>query len=369
MDTILIVDDVPENVSVLRQFLRHAGFEVLVSYDGLDALETAEYAHPDLILLDVMMPNMDGFETCQRLKQNTQLQDIPVIFMTALSDTENKLKGFALGAVDYITKPFQQDEVLARINTHLMLKHLQHKLQSQNEELIQLNQEKNELLGIAAHDLKNPLAAIQSLSEFMQESFEVLSKERVLKSLGMIHISAKQMFELVRNLLDVYAIESGKVKVSLTAINVIPIVQSLAEEYESRALAKNITLTFRGLEKKQMALTDASIFHQILDNLISNAVKYSPSGKSVWVTLSQDTQYVCCEIRDEGPGLSDQDKQKLFGKFARLTPRPTGQEHSTGLGLFIVKKLVEAVKGRVWCETALGQGATFTVEFPVAIQS
>lgn len=367
MDTILIVDDVLENVSVLRQFLRNMGFEVLVSYDGLDALETAEYANPDLILLDVMMPNLDGFETCQRLKCNAQLQDIPVIFMTALSDTEDKLRGFALGAVDYITKPFQQEEVLARINTHLTLRRLQRRLQSQNEELIQLNQEKNELLGIAAHDLKNPLASIQSLSEFVQESFEVLPKEKTLKSLSMIQTSAKQMFELVRNLLDVYAIESGKIKVSLTAINVIPIVQSLAEEYEALASIKNITLHFKGLEKKCIACTDASVFHQILDNLISNAVKYSPQGKSIWVTLSQDTQYICCEIKDEGPGLSEQDKQKLFGKFARLSPRPTGQEHSTGLGLFIVKRLVEAVKGRVWCETELGQGATFTVEFPVVI--
>lgn len=366
MDTILIVDDIPENVLVLRQFLRDTGFEVLVSYDGVDAIETATYAHPDLILLDIMMPNMDGFETCQKFKENDHLKDIAIIFMTALSDTEDKLKGFELGAVDYITKPFQQEEVLARINMHLTLRRLQRQLQKQNAELIQLNQEKNELLGIAAHDLKNPLAAIQSLSEFMQESFDNLPKEKMLKSLGIVRTSAKQMFDLVRNLLDVYVIESGKVKVTLTAIKVTPIIQSLAEEYESRAEAKAITLHFNGLDNKLVAHTDASIFHQILDNLISNAVKYSPQGKHIWVKLSQDEKYVCCEIRDEGPGLSEQDKQKLFGKFARLTPRPTGQEHSTGLGLFIVKKLIEAVKGRVWCETTLGEGATFIVEFPVA---
>ena len=368
MDTILIVDDVSENVSVLREFLRDLGFEVLVSYDGVDALETAEYAHPDLILLDVMMPNMDGFEACQRLKSDVKLRDIPVIFMTALSETEDKLKGFALGAVDYITKPFQQEEVLARVNTHLMLQRLQRQLQQQNEELVQLNQEKNELLGIAAHDLKNPLAAIQSLSEFMQDSFDVLSKEKMLKSLSVVRTSSKQMFELIKNLLDVYAIESGKIKVSLLSVNVTPIVQSLAEDYESRASNKNINIDFKGLDRKLVAYTDVSIFHQILDNLISIAVKYSPQGKNIWITLNQDTKYICCEIRDEGPGLSERDKQKLFGKFARLTPRPTGQEHSTGLGLFIVKKLVEAVRGRVWCETELGQGATFTVEFPVTIQ-
>jgi signal transduction histidine kinase len=202
----------------------------------------------------------------------------------------------------------------------------------------------------------------------MQDSFDVLSKEKMLKSLSVVRTSSKQMFELIKNLLDVYAIESGKIKVSLLSVNVTPIVQSLAEDYESRASNKNINIDFKGLDRKLMAYTDVSIFHQILDNLISNAVKYSPQGKNIWITLNQDTKYICCEIRDEGPGLSERDKQKLFGKFARLTPRPTGQEHSTGLGLFIVKKLVEAVRGRVWCETELGQGATFTVEFPVIVQ-
>lgn len=368
MDTILIIDDTPENVLVLRQFLRRVGFEVLVSYDGEDGLETAEYAQPNLVLLDVLMPGLDGFETCQRFKENEQLKDIPIIFMTALSETENKLRGFSLGAVDYITKPFHQDEVLARINTHLTLRRLQRELQQRNEELIKLNQEKNEFIGIAAHDLKNPLSAVQSLSEFMQESFDSLPKERLLKSLSIINFSSKQMFELIRNLLDVYAIEAGKLKVSLTTVNIIPLLQSLAEEYENRASTKDISLEFKGLDKPCYAFTDATIVHQILDNLISNAVKYSPKGKRVWVRLSHDTKYVCCEVQDEGPGLNEQDKQKLFGKFARLTPRPTGQEHSTGLGLFIVKKLVDAVKGRVWCQSELAQGTTFTIEFPAVSQ-
>ncbi|EDN67762.1 Response Regulator Receiver Signal Transduction Histidine Kinase [Beggiatoa sp. PS] len=154
-DTLLIVDDTPENIRVLFDFLIAHDFRILVAENGEDALENAEEELPDLILLDVMMPaGIDGFETCRLLKDNAQTQDIPVIFMTALSDTLDKVKAFELGAVDYVTKPFQQEEVLARINTHLTIRKLQKKLQAQNEQLIVLNQDKNEFLGIAAHDLK-----------------------------------------------------------------------------------------------------------------------------------------------------------------------------------------------------------------------
>ena len=169
---------------------------------------------------------------------------------------------------------------------------------------------------------------------------------------------------VLSNLLDVNQIESGKMRLSLTELNMLPILQFLVKEYREKASVKGIRLICQCTEPKYDAYVDENSIRQVLDNLISNAVKYSPPGKHIIVSISQDENWVRCEIQDEGPGLSEADQQKLFNKFTRLSAQPTGEEHSTGLGLFIVKKLVEAMKGRVWCESELGQGALFIVELP-----
>ncbi|HEC84791.1 MAG: hybrid sensor histidine kinase/response regulator [Candidatus Parabeggiatoa sp. nov. 2] len=238
------------------------------------------------------------------------------------------------------------------------------KLTELNDELVKLNQEKNDFLGIVAHDLKNPLSAIAGAASLIQSDYDELSKKGVIEFANMISTSSQQMFELIRNLLDVNRIEAGQMKLSLITINMLPILQALVNNYSQRAKAKGIILQFQSPEKQFLAILDENSIYQVLDNLLSNAVKYSPAGKHITVRLRKDEYRVRCEIQDEGPGLSEQDKQKLFGKFTRLTAQPTGDEHSTGLGLFIVKKLVQAMNGSVWCESELGQGTTFVVEFP-----
>ncbi len=243
------------------------------------------------------------------------------------------------------------------------LKQAKEKLQSQNEDLIRLNQEKNEFLGIAAHDLKNPLSAIKGLAEEIMDSFDDMPKEELIEYAGMIQTSSQKMFDLITNLLDVNAIESGKLNFSLSKIDLLPIVQSVIIDFQKSAQIKNIAVQFESQQQTHYAHVDKNTVYQVLENLISNAIKYSPPGKAIYVRLFQKEQVIRCEIQDEGPGLSQADQQKLFGKFTRLTAQPTGGEHSTGLGLFIVKKLVEAMNGAVWCESELGQGAMFVVEF------
>jgi signal transduction histidine kinase len=238
------------------------------------------------------------------------------------------------------------------------------KLMALNEELDQLNQDKNEFLGIVAHDLKNPLAAIEGAALLIESDYDDLLKEDVIEFANIISTSSQQLFELIKNLLDVNQIESGKIRLSLTDSNVLPILKFLVKEYREKASLKGIRLICNCDEEKYQAYIDENSLRQVLDNLISNAVKYSSPGKHIIVSLSQNEKGVRCEIQDEGPGLSESDQQKLFGKFMRLSAQPTGEEHSTGLGLFIVKKLVEAMKGRVWCESELGQGALFIVELP-----
>jgi len=244
-------------------------------------------------------------------------------------------------------------------------------LAQKNQQLVRLNQEKNEFLGIAAHDLKNPLSAIRGLSEEISEAYDDMGRHEVIEYADDIQRAAQKMFQLITNLLDVNAIESGKINVDLDNVNVLPIMETLYEDYAHRAHAKNIRSRFEIDESLDYtAYVDENTTHQILDNIISNAVKYSPPDTEFILRLKRENaaegDWIRCEIKDQGPGLSQEDQAKLFGKFTRLTPQPTGDEHSTGLGLFIVKKLADALKGKVWCESELGQGATFIVAFPAS---
>jgi len=246
-------------------------------------------------------------------------------------------------------------------------------LQEKNEELVkvnknltELNQEKNEFLGIVAHDLKNPLSSIQALANLIRTSVDEFPKDKISEFAQMIEASSQKMFNLIKNLLDVNAIESGKINFSLILVDIRFFLQSLIKNYTQTAKNKNIQLHYTCPEDKFLIWADQMATLQILDNLISNAIKYTQKGKNVYIRLQKNETHVCCEIQDEGPGLSEKDLNKLFGKFARLTPRPTANEHSTGLGLFIVKKLVLAMNGSVRCESELDKGSTFIVEFPIS---
>jgi signal transduction histidine kinase len=238
-----------------------------------------------------------------------------------------------------------------------------HEIELKNAQLVRLNQEKNEFLGIAAHDLKNPLSAILGLAQMIVEEIEHLPKEEIVEFANNIGTSAQQMFGLIVNLLDVNRIESGKFNVSWQNTDLSAILQKILKDYQERAAAKKIQLIYQLPTEPVVTQLDPNLTQQILDNLVSNAIKYSPFEKRIQVRLAQTEQTVRCEIQDEGAGLSKDDQQKLFGKFARLTTQPTGKENSTGLGLFIVKKLVTAMNGQVWCESELGKGTTFVVEF------
>ncbi|MEK7989905.1 MAG: cache domain-containing protein [Thiotrichaceae bacterium] len=240
-------------------------------------------------------------------------------------------------------------------------------LQESFAHLILLNKAKDEFLGIAAHDLKNPLQAIQGSAELIRMSAEeepFSGKQEVIEFSNMINISAERMFDLITNLLDVNIIESGKLKVHFKTLDILPLLQNIVDEYRNKAEPKGITIHFIQEADYYHVHTDFSIMHQILDNLVSNAVKYSPLGKQIFIHIFFQEQEVRIEIQDEGMGFSQEDQAKLFGKFTRLTAKPTGDEHSTGLGLFIVKKLVSALQGKICCESISGQGATFILTIP-----
>jgi signal transduction histidine kinase/ligand-binding sensor domain-containing protein len=248
--------------------------------------------------------------------------------------------------------------------SNTQLQTLNQDLEHRNEELASLNAEKNEFLGIVSHDLKNPIGAIQGLSGLIESGD--LDPEQIQKIATQINRSSERMLDLVKNLLDVNRLESGGMTLHGIAFDVAPLVEATRDQYLEAAAAKNITVHFSNEADNSTLIADEQAMMQVLDNLVSNAIKYSPHGKNVYVRLKASNERVRVEIQDEGPGISEEDMKKLFGKFARLSARPTGGEHSTGLGLSIVKKMVEAMNGRVWCESELGKGATFIVELPIS---
>jgi signal transduction histidine kinase len=239
-------------------------------------------------------------------------------------------------------------------------------LLQQNEVLTTLNVEKNEFMGIAAHDLKNPLASIRLSAEMLLTYIGRMSEENLSKRLQSIISVSDQMTTIISNLLDINQLESGGIQLNMVSFDISPLVESVVYQYRTPAETKHITIHFNNDSAENIVCTDEQALMQVLDNLVSNAVKYSPHGKEVFVRILSNEAVVRIEIQDEGEGISEEEMKKLFGKFVRLSARPTGGEHSTGLGLSIVKRMVEAMDGRVWCESKVGKGATFIVEFPSA---
>ena len=233
-----------------------------------------------------------------------------------------------------------------------------------NESLRELNNEKNEFLGIVAHDLKNPLSNISMLAKVLHEEANTLAPVEVKEFSGDIQTTSKRMFDLITNLLDVNAIENKAVRLTPIPFDLMEVAQYVASDYRGRAEAKQISMHVEIPPDNTMVFADKSSTLQILDNLVSNAIKYSPPEKRIFIRVSKHDNAVLFEIQDEGQGLTESDKQKLFVKFARLSAQPTGGEHSTGLGLSIAKKLAEAMNGDIWCESEAGKGAKFVVKLP-----
>mgnify|MGYP000272889253 CR=1 FL=1 len=255
------------------------------------------------------------------------------------------------------------NELLSKANT--TLQEGNETLQHKNDQLAALNAEKNELMGIVSHDLKNPIAAVRTFAELIDN--QTFTGDEVFTATRQIVQTSDRMLELVKNLLDINRLESGGMQMNPVTFDIAPMVEAATWQYQSQAESKNITLSFSNQAEDSTTRTDEQALMQVLDNLISNAVKYSPHEKNIFIRLTSNEAAVQIEVQDEGPGISEEDMKKLFGKFARLTARPTGGEHSTGLGLSIVKKMVEMMNGRVWCESEYSKGATFIVALPIAL--
>ena len=356
---ILVVDDQPANIQIVGTVLGNLGHEIIPASDGATALKRLAMRKVDLILLDVLMPEMNGCEVCLQLKLDPDLKDIPVIFLSAADDKELIVRALNSGGIDYITKPFNHAELISRVRTQLSLK-------SAHDRLSQLAEDKDELIGILTHDLKNHIGGMSMSAELLARQLERFNDERLTQLSENILRSSAQLLAFVKEFLANAATDYG-FTLHPVAVNPAKIVMQVVEQYIEPARRKKLEIQTDFPPKELTALADVSALNQVLDNLISNALKFSPPGRKIFVSVRAANKYVECVIRDEGPGFTAEDKAKMFRRYGRLSARPTGGEPSTGLGLSIVRKLVQAMNGELLCESGAKNGATFTIRLPPSI--
>jgi signal transduction histidine kinase len=332
---------------------------------GERALEIYPEFKPNLVLLDVMMPGINGYEACREFKRLYGDDCAPVVFITAKNEADDVVEGLGAGGSDYLAKPFQKKEVVARIRTHLRSQMLAEQQKTLVDQLSKANAAKNRFLGMAAHDLRNPLASIRGLAEFLREGVVGDLTPDQLDLVNTIHTASQSMLRMVNELLDVATIESGELKVAPEHHNLCELIEKSVYLANIDAAKKNTVISFSPPSAAPEAWIDSAKMQQVVDNLLNNAVKYSPPGSKIVAEYRWNSHERCFGVKDQGPGIPEDERDKLFKDFGRLSVKPTGGEKSTGLGLAICRKIVEAHHGTIVAENLSGGGCEFRVTLPV----
>jgi two-component system, sensor histidine kinase and response regulator len=349
-DCLLVVDDQEANIQVLGAMLGKLGFEIVPATDVTEALNRLAARRPDLILLDLLLPTLDGFDLCRRIQENPAWADIPIIFLSDSDDKALVVKALESGGVDYITKPFNKLELVSRVRTQLMLK-------TARDHLRKLAQDKEELLGMISHHLQNHFAGIEMSAQVLLNRVATDDKSHT-RLLVEIKNASSRMRGFVKSFLANSEAEHRLV-IKMENVNLADAAGHIARQYEGAADAKGIALRLHVGKEMASVRADVTALMQVLDNLVSNAIKFSPSGKEVRLAVIPNEAYLECHVQDQGAGFTKEDKAAMFGRYARLSTRPTGGEPSTGLGLSIAKKLTQAMGGELMCESEHGKGTTF----------
>jgi len=375
--SILIVDDNPANLGILVEAFSKAGFQVRVAQDGESAIAQTLYAPPNLILLDVMMPGWSGFETCQYLKANPDTQAIPIIFMTALSDVVDKVQGFQVGGVDYITKPFELEEVLVRVRTHLTVQMLQQQLHQQNEKLqaeicdrIKTEEALRVFLHAVSHDLRNPvvggLMVLQSLLEEAKTAggHAQLSQATLQRMIQ----SWERQLSLINSLLETHQNEIYGVSLALQPVQVPSLVDQLLAEWELRLHRDDAHVHNQIPTDLPPIQGDAHQIWRVFENLFANALRHNPPGLTLTlmaeVLTTEQPPKIRCTIHDDGVGIVPEQQATLFDRYQQgtLARRSVG----LGLGLYLCRQIVLAHGGDIGVDSKPGEGTLFWFTLPVA---
>jgi signal transduction histidine kinase len=363
---ILVIDDHEGIRRLLSIILQRSGYEVITCEDGPDALAHLRTVSVDLVLLDLALPIMTGYEVLSVIRDNPDTADLPVIILTANGETEEIVRGLQSGANDYVTKPFEESVLLARVDTHRRLKRLIDQRRQDVERLKMLDSLKDRFVTIASHDLKGPLGTITSGIELMRDMIDddTVDTESLQSVLDSMTASSATMTSIITDFLDLQAIRAGGLELNLRPLHINGLIDLTVDQFRYDAVRKDIQIETALNDDMPEMLGDAERLTQVLGNLVSNALKYSPQGSTVWIRSSRVDNKVRVEVQDQGPGIAEEDKPHLFQEFFRLRNRPTGGEASSGVGLSIIRDLVEMHSGKIGVESTLGQGSTFWIELP-----
>lgn len=407
-NTILVVDDQPQNIRLIGTLLREH-YNLLIADNGPKAIETARGKLPDLILLDIMMPDMSGFEVCEILKSDEQTREIPIIFLTAKTETEDILRAFEIGGVDYVTKPFNALEVMARIKTHLELKNSKDLIKEQNTELIQkneqitkaykdletqsqhlnklylqliqnetflrksneelkkLNEMKDKFFSIVSHDLKNPFAGILTMTDIINHHLDEFSKDELADMLRSLNNTAQQTYKFLEDLLEWSRSQMGRVQMNITNEDLASIVAGTILTLNQQAELKNITIE-NNVPVSTYALFDNNMMATIVRNLVSNAIKFTHKGGKVTLNAEKVSidgkPFVRLSVSDTGVGMSEDKISQLFSLEKVQSTPGTEREKGTGLGIVICRDFIEKMGGKIAVESKLNEGTTFYVDIP-----
>ncbi len=363
---VLIVDDIADNLNLLSDMLAQRGYNVKIALSGPEALASIKQEQPDLILLDIQMPDMDGYEVCRRLKANQETSDIPVIFLSALSETDDIIRGFEVGGVDYVSKPFQSREVVARVNSQLTLAQQRQQITSLREQdkkqFEQLNQMRDRFLHATAHDLKNPLTGVLLYTQKMR-TMDAKEIDELPDVADGIEQNARKMQRLITDILDLAQLQIGEM-LNLHVTDVVPLMVRTLQEAEIHARNKQIELLLEAPESRVPLALDAHYFGRVLDNLVNNAVKYTPEGGQVILSLQETQDRVFISVEDNGIGIPAEDLPHIFEEFYRVRKATHKKQSGSGLGLSIVAAIVHEHGGDITAESEEGRGSRFTIVLP-----
>jgi signal transduction histidine kinase len=366
---ILVVDDTPANLKLITDLLASHGYRVRAASSGRLALKTVAVELPDLILLDVKMPDMDGYEVCRRLKSEERSRMIPVIFISALTDTEDKVQGFRAGGVDYITKPFQAEEVHARVSTHLKLHFYQGELEEKNRQLAssylklqELENLRDQLTHMIVHDMRNLLTGISSSLQLLKDDDENLPGESHARQLNAVLLSVHTLTTMANNLLDISKMEARQMKLNRTEFDPNDLIVEAMEKMGAVRELRDIR--FGASPNVRHVSADREILLRVIINLLDNAIKFTAADGAISIGVEPKGEGVLFAIRDNGPGIPVAYRERIFEKFSQVEIRQNARKYSTGLGLAFCKLAVEAHNGRIWVESETGAGSTFFFEIP-----
>lgn len=364
---ILIVDDVMSNVLLLKVLLSNEKFNIVTAMNGHDALEQVKSENPDLVLLDVMMPDMSGFEVAQRLKADELTKEIPIIFLTALNSTADIVKGFQVGGNDFISKPFNKEELIIRVSHQISLVAAKRIILKQTEELRRTIMGRDKLYSVIAHDLRSPMGSIKMVLNMLILNLpsDVIGRD-MFDMLNMANQTTEEVFSLLDNLLKWTKSQIGRLNVVYQDFDIIGAIEGILEIFSMVAEVKHINIK---LEKPALEIlevhADVDMLKTVIRNLISNAIKFSNPDGEILVNIKTDGDMAIVSVKDNGCGISKENQGKLLHTDTHFSTFGTNNEEGSGLGLLLCQDFIVKNGGKLWFESQEGVGSTFSCSVPL----